>query len=111
LGELSVSLDQLYYRDDHLFVHLRQQLVMLDGETVRLTSMQHRLLALLVQHAGEVVPRASLWLRIWGKVPELRSSKLDAHIRRLRKKLGIYAGQYIETVVGEGYRFRPHPGP
>jgi len=83
---------------------------MLDGETVRLTSMQHRLLALLLQHAGEVVPRASLLLRIWSNMPELRSSKLDAHIRRLRKKLGIYAGQYIETVMGAGHRFRPQPG-
>jgi DNA-binding response OmpR family regulator len=91
LGELSVSLDQLYYRDDHLLVRLRQQLVMLE-------------------HAGEVVPRASLLLRIWSNMPELRSSKLDAHIRRLRKKLGIYAGQYIETVMGAGHRFRPQPG-
>jgi len=99
------------YRDEHLYVDLRQQLVMLDGETVRLTSMQYHLLLLLVEHAGEVVPRASLLLRIWGNMPELRPSKLDAHIRGLRKKLGIYAGQYIETVVGAGYRFRPRPRP
>ena len=99
------------YHDEHLYVDLRQHLVMLDGETVRLTSMQYHLLLLLVEHAGEVVPRASLLLRIWGNMPELRPSKLDAHIRGLRKKLGIYAGQYIETVVGAGYRFRPQPGP
>ena len=41
-----LSLDEQYYRDGHLYVDLRQQLVMLDGEMVRLTPMQYRLLAL-----------------------------------------------------------------
>ena len=45
------SVDEQYYRDDHLYVDLRQQLVMLDGETVRLTPMQFRLLALFVENA------------------------------------------------------------
>ena len=97
------------YRDKHLYVDLRQQLVMLDGEAVRLTSMQYRLLAVLVEHAGVVVTRPILLLHIWGNVPELRPSKLDGHIRELRKRLGIYSGHYIETVVGVGYRFRPGP--
>jgi DNA-binding response OmpR family regulator len=32
---------------------------------------------------------------------------LDKHIRGLRRKLGIYADHYLETVIGVGYRFRP----
>ena len=44
---------------------------------------------------------------IWGHVPEMRPSTLDVHIRGLRRKLGVYADQYVETVVGTGYRFRP----
>ena len=32
---------------------------------------------------------------------------LDVHVRRLRKNLGSYATQYIETVFGVGYRFQP----
>ena len=86
------------YRDDHLYVGLRQQLVLLDGRILHLTSIQYLLLALLVEHAGEVVPRATLLTL---------TRKVDMHIRELRKRLGIYAGQYIETVVGAGYRFRP----
>jgi two-component system phosphate regulon response regulator PhoB len=35
---------------------------------------------------------------------------VDVHLRRLRKKLGMYS-KYIETVPGVGYRFRPMPGP
>ena len=86
---------------------LRQQLVILDGETVTMTRREYRLLALLAQHAGEIVPRSTLLQHIWGHVPEVRPSTLDVDIRALRRKLGIYADYYIETVVGTGYRFRP----
>ena len=90
--------NQQFYRDEHLFVDLLKQVVTLDSEILALTRMEYRLLAVLVEHAGEVVPRPIL-LRLTGPV--------DVHLWRLRKKLGIYAEQYIETVIGAGYRFRP----
>jgi DNA-binding response OmpR family regulator len=96
-----------FYRDEHLFVDLRDQVVMLGNETVILTRKEYRLLALLVEHAGAVVPRAKILTQIWGYLPETRTRTLDMHIRRLRKKLGMHSGQYIETIVGIGYSFRP----
>jgi DNA-binding response OmpR family regulator len=60
--------------------------------------MEYRLLAVLVSHAGEVVPQPIL-LKLTGPA--------EAHIWRLRKKLGKYANQYLETVTGIGYRFPP----
>jgi len=74
---------------------------------VRLTRMQHRVLALLVEHAGEVVPRATFLTQIWGHRPETRTRTVDMHIGGLRRRLGTYANEYIETVAGIGYRFRP----
>jgi DNA-binding response OmpR family regulator len=103
LGEQSVF---PFYRDAHLFVDLRQQVVLLDSEAVRLTPMQYRMLALLVEHAGEIVPRPTLALWVSGRVLGPRSNMLDKHIRGLRRKLGVYADQYTETVHGTGYRFR-----
>ena len=73
---------------------------MLDGRILHLTSMEYVLLALLVEHAGEAVPRAILLTL---------TRKVDMHIKGLRRKLGVYADHYIETVVGTGYRFRPMP--
>ena len=101
----------LTFRDKHLHVDLDQQAVILDGETVRLTPMQYRLLALLVEHAGVVVTRPILLMQIWRYAPEIREGRVDACIGGLRRKLGVYADQYIETVFGAGYRFRPLPGP
>ena len=50
-----LPLDEQFYRDDHLFVHLCHQVGMLDGEAITLTRMEYRLLAVLVEHAGESV--------------------------------------------------------
>ena len=95
------SLDEHFYRDNHLFVHLRHEVVMLDGEPIFLTRMEYRLLAVLVKRAGEVVPRPNLLML---------TPMVHTHLWRLRRKLGVYA-EYIETVPGVGYRFRPLPGP
>ena len=104
-----LPLDEQFYRDDHLFVHLRHQLVMLDGQEIALTRMEHRLLTLLVERAGEVAPRAIILTRLWGALPKTHKRSLAFHMRALRRKLGAY--QYIETVPRVGYRFRPTPGP
>ena len=76
-----------------------------------LTRKEYELLALLVQHAGEIIPREALLMEIWGYGSEIRTRTLDVHIRRLRKKLGRYADQYIETIFGIGYRFQPYRAP
>jgi DNA-binding response OmpR family regulator len=99
------------YRDEHLFMDFSQQTAAVDTQRLVLTRKEYDLLALLVQHAGEIIPRNALLLRVWGYSPEIRTRTLDVHIRRLRKKLGGYADQYIETIFGIGYRFQPFHAP
>jgi DNA-binding response OmpR family regulator len=104
-----LPLDQQFYRDEVLFVHLRHQVVMLDGHAISLTPVQYRLLVLLVEHAGTVVPRATILKQIWSHAPELsprQMKRVDVHIHGLRGRLGTYA-DHIENVIGAGYRFRP----
>lgn len=99
------------YRDEHLAIDFDQQNAVLDGERMVLTRKEYDLLALLVQHAGEIIPRDALLMRVWSYGAEIRTRTLDVHVRRLRKKLGIYADQYIETIFGIGYRFQPFHAP
>jgi DNA-binding response OmpR family regulator len=106
----TLNLPQLY-RDEHLFVDFHQQAAVLDSQRMTLTRKEYDLLALLVRHAGEIVPREALLMRVWGYGSEIRTRTLDVHIRRLRKKLGVYADQYIETIFGIGYRFQPFHAP
>src|SRR5215813_851700 len=99
------------YRDEHLSMDFDQQTAILDSQRIILTRKEYDLLALLVQHAGEIIPREALLLRVWGYGAEIRTRTLDVHVRRLRKKLGSYADQYIETIFGIGYRFQPYHAP
>ena len=92
-------------------MHLRHQAVMLDGHRITLTRTEYRLLALLVQHAGEVVTRPILLMQTWGNASKIGRRRADVHINGLRRRLGIYADQYVETIIGIGYRFRPFHGP
>ena len=99
------------YHDEHLSLEFDQQLAQLDSDRMVLTRKEYELLALLVQHAGEIIPREALLMEIWGYGSEIRTRTLDVHVRRLRKKLGGYADQYIETIFGIGYRFQPFHAP
>jgi len=114
MGSLTVGTqiqDAAQYRDEHLYMDFAQQTAILDGDRMILTRKEYDLLALLVQHAGEIIPREALLMQIWGYGSEIRTRTLDVHVRRLRKKLSGYADQYIETIFGIGYRFQPYRAP
>jgi DNA-binding response OmpR family regulator len=99
------------YRDEHLKVDFEQQTALLDDGRMALTRKEYALLALLVEHAGEIIPREALLMQVWGYGGEVKTRTLDVHVRRLRKKLGRFAEPYIETIFGIGYRFQPYHAP
>jgi DNA-binding response OmpR family regulator len=99
------------YHDEHLTIDFDRQAAILDNQRMVLTRKEYDLLALLVQHAGEIIPREALLMRVWGYGSDIRTRTLDVHVRRLRKKLGSFADQYIETIFGIGYRFQPFHAP
>jgi len=111
MGPLAIHNHIPPYRDEHLTIDYDQQIAILDSERMTLTRKEYDLLALLVQHAGEIIPREALLMRVWSYGSEIRTRTLDVHVRRLRKKLGGYADQYIETLFGIGYRFQPYHAP
>ncbi len=95
------------YQDTHLELDFARKCVSLDSHRLVLTRKEYELLALLVENAGEIIPRQILLARVWGYSNEIRTRTLDVHVRRIRKKLGPYSEQYIETIFGIGYRFQP----
>jgi DNA-binding response OmpR family regulator len=95
------------YQDTHLELDFTRKHVSLDSHRLVLTRKEYELLALLVENAGEIIPRQILLAQVWGYSKEIRTRTLDVHVRRIRKKLGQYSEQYIETIFGIGYRFQP----
>jgi len=95
------------YQDSHLEVDFERETAYLDGAPMKLTAKAFSLLAFLVRHPGELVPREALLRLVWGYGDEIRTRTLDVHIRRLRKSFGKYGTVYVETIFGVGYRFQP----
>ena len=75
------------------------------GKPVRLTSVEFKLLSMLMQRHGRVQARDRLLNEVWGYESLIDTRTVDTHVRRLRKKLGKAAAA-IETVRGFGYRIR-----
>ncbi len=99
------------YNDQHLAFDYHSTSAYIDLREIILTRKEHELLALLVDNAGEIVPREVLLERIWGYGRDIRTRTLDVHIRRLRKKMFPYGEVYIETIFGVGYRFQRYREP
>ena len=99
------------YRDEHFAIDFELRTATMDSEQLVLTSKEYELLSLMVRHAGTIIPRQELLMNVWGYGPAIRTRTLDVHIRRLRKKLGVHADRYIETIFGIGYRFQPFSAP
>ena len=96
------------YHDAHLSLDFARKSATLDAQPLSLTRKEYDLLALLVTYAGVIIPRAEVLMRVWGYSSQIRTRTLDVHIRHLRRKLGVYADVYIETVFGVGHRFQPY---
>ena len=90
---------------DSLRIETDTHRAFLDGVQLALTPIEFRLLTTLASRPERVQSRQSLLADVWGMQPDLETRTVDAHIRRLREKLG-YAAEFVETVRGIGYRFR-----
>lgn len=84
--------------------------VTVDGEPAALTSTELKILRELVRSKGRVLQRERLLDTVWDTDFDGTSRTVDTHMRRLRGKLGPYA-DWIETVRGAGYRFKPLASP
>jgi len=79
----------------------RRARVTLEGEPVKLTSHEFRVLSYLMHNRGRVVSQAELIEHIYAQNFDRDSNTVEVFIARLRRKLGA---SLIETVRGFGYR-------
>jgi two-component system OmpR family response regulator len=80
------------------------------GRALELLPKEFQLLAYLVRHAGQVVPRAMLLQHVWDLHFDPMTNIIDVYVGRLRRKVdgpGTYP--LIHTVRGVGFCLRaPH---
>ncbi len=83
-----------------LRIDTRSSRVTLDGNPVKLTSLEYRLLAYLAHHRGRVVSRTELVEHLYDQDFDRDSNTIEVFVGRLRKKLDP---NLIQTVRGLGY--------
>lgn len=85
-------------------VDLDMHTARVDGQPVDLTRREFELLAYFLANPRRVLTREKILQQVWGLEYLGESRTIDAHVRRVRAKLGPPAAEHIETVVGVGYR-------
>lgn len=88
-----------------LTIDAQRHEVLLEGQEVRFTATEFRLLQFLALHPGRVFTRDQLMRRVMGEEVVLVDRNVDVHVRAVRSKLGAHR-DLVETVRGVGYRFR-----
>src|SRR5512138_3054183 len=82
----------------------RASRVTYDGNPVKLTSQEYRLLAYLAHHRGKVVSRTELVEHLYDQDFDRDSNTIEVFVGRIRKKLEV---DIIQTVRGLGYLLTP----
>ena len=82
-------------------IDTRASRVTVDGNPVKLTGQEYRLLAYMAHNLGKVMSRTELTEHLYDQDFDLDSNTIEVFVGRLRRKLGA---DVIETVRGLGYR-------
>ena len=89
-----------------LKINTQSYIALLEENELHLPRKEFELLAYFMNQPNVIFTREQLLSRIWEEDVFVIDRTIDVHINRIRSKLGIYKN-WIETVKGVGYRFRP----
>ena len=81
-----------------------------DGEPVRLTATETKIVDLLMRNPGRVFPAEELYRRVWNEDAFSCENTVMVHIRRIREKIELNPKEpdYIKVVWGIGYKMERH---
>jgi DNA-binding response OmpR family regulator len=76
------------------------------GESVQLTAKEFALALMLFRNLNRTLSRSYIFEALWGANPDLQTRTLDAHISKVRTKLGLRGsnGFRLIPVYAHGYR-------
>lgn len=89
-----------------LRININNYLAEVDGKEITLPRKEFELLAFFMSQPNKIFTREILLSSIWEDDVYVVDRTIDVHINRIRSKLSNYKN-WIETVKGVGYRFRP----
>lgn len=77
-----------------------------DGEMIRITPIEYRILELLCKNPNRVFSAEEIYRRVWNEEVFVNDNTIAVHIRRIREKIEINPKEpkYLKVVWGIGYK-------
>ncbi len=93
------------YRVGELMLNETERVVTAEGEEIRLTPMEFKILRLLMKEPGRVFSAEEIYEAVW-KEKAVNTDTIMLHIRRIREKIEITPKEpkYLKVVWGVGYK-------
>ena len=79
--------------------------VFVDGETIKMTPMEFKILALLMRNPGRVFSAEEIYERVWNE-RAINTDTVMVHVRKIREKIEYNPKEpkYLKVVWGVGYK-------
>lgn len=94
------------YKTGGLVIDDESKVVTVDGEEVKLTPVQYKILKLLTANAGRVFSIDEIYEKVWQETAFSPENTVAVHIRKIREKIEINPKEpkYLKVVWGIGYK-------
>ncbi len=91
---------------DGLSVNTENKTVKVDGEDVRLTPIEYKILELLIRNRGRVFSVEDIYRNVWNEENAVGDNTIAVHVRHIREKIEINPKEprYLKVVWGIGYK-------
>ena len=89
-----------------LILDMKGKRMLVDGEPVKLTATEYKIVSLLMNNLGRVFSADEIYERVWNEEAYATENTVMVHIRRIREKIEIDAKnpRYLKVVWGIGYK-------
>ncbi|WP_442865228.1 response regulator transcription factor [Butyricicoccus sp. AM78-15b2TA] len=103
LGAMQIKETQIVIRG--LVLDTESKSVTVDGEAVRLTPLEYKILELLCRHSGRVFSTEEIYRQVWND-DIVSDNAIAVHVRHIREKIEINPKEprYLKVVWGVGYK-------
>ena len=87
-------------------INTENRTVSVDGDDVRLTPIEYKILELLAKNRKRVFSADEIYRKVWGEENIVGDKTIAVHVRHIREKIEINPKepQYIKVVWGIGYK-------
>jgi len=94
------------YKTGNLVIDDERKEITVDGEVVKMTPVEYKILLFLTQNAGKVFSIESIYENVWNEPSFNPENTVAVHIRRIREKIEIDPKnpKYLKVVWGVGYK-------